>query len=279
MGNMKNTYYKKFPALCPIEKYYQEHYIYAVSSIDYKIKEKRFDTISIFYPNEIKFTSTKQFPLVIMSNGTGVRVEKYKPILLHLSSWGFIVAGNNDDSSALGDSTSRTLDFILELNKNDDLFKNKIDLKNIGVAGHSQGGVGAINAITKFDNSKLYKCCCVASTTTESLINSFHLDSFHYDMSLVNIPLFMTCSTGNFDMKITPLKELKENYDKVNAPCVIGRRKDVDHGDFLMAGDAYFTAWFCYFLKNDQNAKNAFVGENAEIKCNSLWVDVESKNM
>ena len=279
MGNMKNDYYKKFPATSPIEKYYQEHYIYAVSSIDYKVKENRYDTIKIFYPNEIKYISSKKYPLIIMANGTGVRVEKYKPILLHLSSWGFIVVGNNDDSSALGDSTSKTLDFILDLNKNDNLFKDRIDLNNIGVAGHSQGGVGAIHSITNFDNSKYFKCCCVASTPTESLINSFHLNDFKYDISLVKIPLFMTASTGNVDKKITPLEELKENYNKVNVPCVVGRRKNVDHGDFLMAGDAYVTAWFCYYLKGDEKAKDAFVGENAEIKHNPLWTDVESKNI
>ena len=38
----------------------------------------------------------KKYPLVIMANGTGVEYFKYEATFKHLSSWGFIVAGNDD---------------------------------------------------------------------------------------------------------------------------------------------------------------------------------------
>ena len=41
---------------------------------------------------------------------------KYEPTLKHLSSWGFIVAGNDDPSTATGDSAVKTLEYILNLN-------------------------------------------------------------------------------------------------------------------------------------------------------------------
>ena len=48
-------------------------------------------------------------------------------------------------TSALGDSSSKTLDYILSLNDaNNNFLYDKIDKDNIGIAGHSQGGCGVI---------------------------------------------------------------------------------------------------------------------------------------
>ena len=56
------------------------------------------------------------------------------------ASWGFIVVGNEDENSRTGASTSATLDFMLNLNKDSNSdFYGKIDVNNIGVSGHSQG--------------------------------------------------------------------------------------------------------------------------------------------
>ena len=80
------------------------------------------------------------YPLVIMVNGTGITASKYKSVFKHLASWGFIVVGNEDENSRTGASTSATLDFMLNLNKDSNSdFYGKIDVNNIGVSGHSQG--------------------------------------------------------------------------------------------------------------------------------------------
>ena len=55
----------------------------------------------------------KKYPLVLMVNGTGTEYYKYEPILKHLSSWGFIVAGNDDPSTINEDSAIKTLEYIL----------------------------------------------------------------------------------------------------------------------------------------------------------------------
>lgn len=36
------------------------------------------------------------------------------------------------------------------------------------------------------------------------------------------------------------------------------------------------TAWFMYYLKDDTEAGNAFFGENAEIRSNALYQDVQA---
>lgn len=101
-----------------------------------------------------------------MVNGTGVPASKYEAVLEHLATWGFIVIGNEDASSWDGVSSSASLDFLLTLNDSpDSVFYQKIDTNNIGIAGHSQGGVGAINAASVFENSDIYGSVYVASAT------------------------------------------------------------------------------------------------------------------
>ena len=43
-------------------------------------------------------------------------------------------------------------------------------------------------------------------------------------------------------------------------------------------GDPYMTAWFEYWLKNDQEAGKVFLGEDAELLKNDRWQDVRIKN-
>ena len=95
---------------------------------------------TIYYPSELK-NSVIQYPAVIMVNGTGVPATKYKTILNHLASWGFVVIGNEDPSSGNGNSTDQTLMYLLSENENSEsIFYHKIDTENIGLEGHSQGG-------------------------------------------------------------------------------------------------------------------------------------------
>ncbi len=66
----------------------------------------------------------------------------------HLSSWGFIIVGNDDPLTWFWDSAIKTLNYMLNLNKdNSSIFYNKIDTKKIWLSGHSQGGGGVINYI------------------------------------------------------------------------------------------------------------------------------------
>ena len=91
----------------------------------------------------------------------------------------------------------------------------------------------------------------------------------------------IVCSNGNADNGICPFNETKENYDKIvgNTKKVLGLRKNVDHGDMLVAHDPYMTAWFCFILKNDEEAGKAFTGKDAEfLRNNENWMNCEIKN-
>ena len=54
----------------------------------------------------------------------------------------------------------------------------------------------------------------------------------------------------------------------------MARRTDTEHGPMLYAGDGYVTAWFLYWLQDDEYAGGAFFGEQAELSENPLWQDV-----
>ena len=282
---MKSSYIEKIKTSFPIEGRYKNYGMYASSDITFENvgRIERVKKIKIYYPNEMILFPGKKYPLVLMVNGTGVEYPKYEATFKHLSSWGFIVAGNDDPSTCGGDSVVRTLQYILNLNnQNNNIFYNKIDIDKIGLSGHSQGGCGVFNAITKHgDLSKYFKCAFASSTPTKSLIEKLKLEPFKNEPELVNIPIMIVCSNGNADNGICPFNETKENYDKIvgNTKKVLGLRKNVDHGDMLVAHDPYMTAWFCFILKNDEEAGKAFTGKDAEfLRNNENWMNCEIKN-
>ena len=101
-------------------------------------------------------TSQDTYPVVIMANGTGVKASHYKEVFKHLSSWGFIVAGNEDENSRTGASSEATLEYLITQNSDSNsIFYHKLNLEHIGIGGHSQGGVGAVNAVTQQKNGNM----------------------------------------------------------------------------------------------------------------------------
>ena len=124
MGNMKSSYIDKIKTSFPIENIFRNYGIYASSDIKFEnVKNERIKSIKIYYPNEMILFPGKKYPLAIMVNGAGVENAKYEPTLKHLSSRGFIVAGNDDPSTCASDSVVKTLEYILNLNKSISLSK------------------------------------------------------------------------------------------------------------------------------------------------------------
>ena len=261
---------------------------YEVSSLEFDSENEAYKKYEVWYPSEMKDTD-KTYPLVIMANGTGVKASQYKEVFKHLASWGFIVVGNEDDNSRTGASSAATLDFILNLNedKSSD-FYNKIDTENIGIAGHSQGGVGAINAVTEQENGEAYKAIFAASTTSPYWGQDHVFGSeWRYDLSKINIPCFMVAGTGSADagtaeditktegQGICPLWAMQENYRSLHDSItkVMARKIGKDHGDMLRQADGYMTAWFMWLLQDDGEAAKAFIGETPEITVNPLYQD------
>lgn len=278
---VKDGYYNNVQTSAPLEKKYTQKGNYEVSYYEQDVNNKQWKKFEIWYPAELE-TTDNTYPLVVMVNGTGVVASKYKPIFDHLASWGFIVVGNEDESAGNGASASASLDYMLTLNSDSNSkFYGKIDVDKIGIGGHSQGGLGTINAVTAQDNGNYYKVMYAASAPTLQI--SVDLLKAPFDISGVHIPCFMVAGTKKTDAGdgknsgICPLVELQEKYSNISdgVSKIIARRVDTDHGDMLPYADGYMTAWFMYHLRGDEEAGTVFFGDNAEILNNANWQDVE----
>lgn len=289
----KNSHYYDFVKTGgPIENKYTPMGPLDVAHVSVSDGSDKFGDQQIWYPTELP-DSNKTYPVIINANGTGSIASTIEPVLKHLASWGFIVVGNDDKDSRTGESSAASLDFILA--SNDDaksIFKGHVDVDNVGIAGHSQGGVGAVNAATKQPNGDTYSALFVASPTSEYWgQSSVFGPEWAYDPMELHIPAFAMAGTGSFDagtatdihategQGITPLWSLQNTFKAIpdDVAKVIARRSDADHGDSLTSASGYMTAWFAYWLQGETEAGAAFSGDRPEIAANPEWQDVQIK--
>ena len=256
-----------------------------------------------WYPEGL---AQEKYPLIVLVNGTGFPATKYKSVFEHLASWGFIVAGNEDENTRSGASSQATLEYALSLNQDSSSpFNGKIDTGNIGIGGHSQGGVGTINAVTAQPGGQMYKAMFTASATalfwgTEKGLGA----DWAYNPAKIGIPCFQIAGTGDFDAGtgksdspddgpidmnnllevmqrlksrgICPLGSMQDNFAAIPEGVfkVMARRAGVDHGGVQDAAKGYMTAWFRMWLADDKEAAKVFTGTHPEILSNPSWQDV-----
>lgn len=255
-----------------IETKYLKKGKYETAYYEEKSNDKKTGKYLIHYPKELELND-KKYPVIVFNNGSGVTGSRYKYLFSKWASWGFIVLGNQDTSTWSGESADKTLSFLIEKSKDkDSIFYNKVDLNNIGVSGHSQGGVGTINSVTAQGNSSMYKTLVALSPIHESLCNDLN---WHYDISKINIPtLFISGGKGTEETEqYVPQDKLEVMYEKIKAPKAMARRVDAEHLDTDSFADGYVTAWFMWQLQGNEEASKAFIGDNPEIMQNEFYQD------
>ena len=234
------------------------------------------EKFEVYYPKDIY--NLGKVPVVIFLNGTGTPASKYPALQEHLASWGFITIANEENNSFYGEGVELSIRYLLfadTYSSNDDEspLKGHIDFDNIGVTGHSQGGIGVINGITIHPHSDMIKAAVMLSSTETDMAKAFLWDS---DSSLIHADTMMIGSTGQTDSAISPLESMQKTYEKITDDVVkvLARRNDCDHGEMLYFADGYVTAWFMYFLQGDEEAGKAFFGDNPELSANKLYQDI-----
>ena len=286
-------YYAQTQTGGEIEETYTAMGEYDVDYAEYPAQDLLIKQYKIWYPSALAGEEGREWPIVVMANGTGVPASRYTPVFRHLASWGFVVIGNEIQNSWSGGASAGALDLLAELNEDpSSLFYHKLDLDNVGSAGHSQGAIGAINAVTTQPNGDSYKALYLASTPSSLYASTLE---WAYDPALIDVPCFMTAGTGLLDageagspevaeeaqeVSIAPLWSQEENYSLIpdSVPKLRARRTGADHAEMLPWPDGYMTAWFMYWLQGDEAAGRAFFGPDAEIVHNPLWQDIE-KNL
>ncbi len=251
---------KTYP--CPVERKYHENG-------PYRVTVHSMDDIYVFVPDS---AHNAPLPTVVMLNGTGLKALHYRPVFEHLASWGFVVIGNDDSNAWNGRSALVSLDKALCQNSmaSSPLYQ-RIDLERIGVVGHSQGAMGAINAATEDDRFKvLYAASCPQKSLAKKL-------GWSYSMKTISIPTMLVAGTGWIDRRISPLDSLLHLAEELpdTTPMLLGRLKGVEHRFVLHDGDAYMTAWLRCFLADDADAASAFSGDTPEAINNPRWQDVK----
>lgn len=233
------------------------------------------EKFEVYYPKNIE--KMGKVPVVIFLNGTGTPSSKYPALQKHLASWGFITIANEESNSFYGEGVELSIRYlqladVYESGDDESPLKSHIDFDNIGVTGHSQGGIGVINGITIHPHSDMIKTAVLLSSTETYTAKALLWDS---DSSLIKVNTMMISSTGQMDSNISPLDSMKKTYDNISSDVtkVLARRNDCDHGEMLYYADGYVTAWFMWQLQNDNEASKAFIGENPELLNNKLYQD------
>jgi len=281
--SVKEDYYTEFSSSAPLEQKYSQPGEYEVFTLDDPSENETIKKVRFWYPSELAGNDEK-YPVIVVVNASGTPAFKYEPWFKRLASWGFIVVGNEDPQAGTGETTSIMLDYFLDLPQNHRL-NGRLDTENIGIVGFSQGGAGALAAVTMYDNGTVYKTIFTGSAAYPFLAGNM---GWKYDVSKISIPYFMAAGTGATDDKgvadiikeyagVSPLASMIENYEMISDEVlkVRARATGAEHEDMLARSDGYMTAWMLWQLCGDEDAAAVFVGENAEILHNSNWQDVE----
>ena len=234
-----------------------------------------FSKYTIYYPAELETTDEK-YPVIVVCNGSGTPISKYLSIPEHFASWGFIVIGTEEEYDWSGFSAEMCIRHLQKLNdnekigENENVFYQKVDFDNVGVVGHSQGGVGVLNAVTEQKHADIYKTAVSLSPTNKELAHDLEWD---YDAALVDIPILLIAGAGGGDDWVVTGEQLQDIYSDIDSGKVMLRRKDTPHNETLYTANGYVTAWFMWHLKGDEEAAKAFIGDTPEIFVNSLYQD------
>ena len=179
--SVAQDYYVQTVTGGPLEEKYTAMGDYEVAYAEYPAADLlSVGRYEIWYP-EAMAEQDRTWPVVMMCNGTGVAASRYTPIFEHLASWGFVVVGNEQQNSWSGADADDGIELLEDLNENPStVFYHKLDLERVGAAGHSQGAIGAINAVTTQDNGFRYKALYTASTPSSLYAQTLN---WAYDVS------------------------------------------------------------------------------------------------
>ena len=235
-----------------------------------------FKKYTIFYPSELE-TTERQYPVIVLCNGSGTPVSKYPAVPKHYASWGFIVIGTEEEYAWNGFGAEMSVRHLERLNANPQLEENKpnifyqkIDLDRVGIVGHSQGGVGVLNAVTAQEHQNVYRAAVSLSPTNQALADALE---WSYDASRVHTPILLLSGAGGGDDWVVTGEQLERIYSDITGVKVMARRRDTAHNEMLYAANGYVTAWFLWHLQGDAEAAGMFTGASPDLSGNPLYQD------
>jgi dienelactone hydrolase len=257
-----------------IEARYMSNGPYAVSKHENTVLQE-FEKFIVYYPSELE-CGNQTWPVIVLCNGSGTPLSRYPAVAKHFASWGFIVVGTEENYSWNAFGAEMSIRYLERWNENEtiedtrSIFYHKVDFGNVGIVGHSQGGIGVFNAITETQHKDIYKTAVSLSPTNMELAHNLMWD---YDVTKIEIPIMLMSGEGGGDDWVLTLDQLQAIYNNITSSKLMMRRVETVHNEMLYAPNGYVMAWFMWQLKNDTEAAKAFIGYSPEILSNPLYVD------
>ncbi len=260
------------------------------------------DTYDIWYPADLGAGGVVH-PVITWGNGTMAHPREYAYLLSHLASWGFVVIAADRTDTGTGIQMLDALRYLAGQNgEPNSIFRGKIDTAATGAAGHSQGGLGAINALARgggavstavtLEMPLSAACASLPSVDGRSAcIDPTAVTSG--SVLLVNGSADgISPATQQLPPELIGLQSMRAYYDTLPAELPKARAAVVgaQHNDIQGQPDCtnysctegvyrylgYLTAWFMDRLRGDSAAREAFLADTGELLHNPHWSDQAS---
>lgn len=204
-------------------------------------------------------------PIVAWGNGTGVTgTSIYAHLNEHMASWGIVVIASHSSSVGSGEYHRAGIDWLLEQNASaSSRFYGTLSAR-AGVAGHSQGGMGASAAVTHANVEAEVNVQGGGSSADRAALlltgtSDFMSSSIHTSYNLAQGPAFLASYQG---------------ADHISTPTMAGASS--------AGGVEYrrlYVAWMRCWLGDDAGACALFEGgQSCGICGDPGWAELVSKN-
>jgi len=248
----------------------------------------------------VRGAADARLPLLVWGNGSWASPEKYDYVLRHIASWGFAVVVSHDNRAADGQSLLDAVEHALAAaGETDSPLAGRIDSGRIGVAGHSQGAGGAMNALMAMDGR--LRTAIAVNLPSQKLCSAGDCERIPLDMPAGTGVLLVTGSKDGISPPDQagptdpPHQSARAYYDAVppGRAKVMGALVGADHNDiqgqpecpWLSLGCergaagyvGYLVAWLAWQLQDDAKAGPAYFGQgDGRMFLDGDWSDVAS---
>ncbi|GAB2660765.1 poly(ethylene terephthalate) hydrolase family protein [Nocardia goodfellowii] len=258
------------------------------------------DSYDIWYPADLGAGGVAH-PIITWGNGTLAHPREYAYLLAHLASWGFVVIAADRTDTGTGVQMLDAVEYLTRQNSNpDSIFAGKLDTRPAGAMGHSQGGLGAINALARGGVGTAVTLEMPMSAACSPLPavdgRSACIDPGAVtagSVLLVNGSADgVSPATQPLPVELIGMQSMQAYYDalpadlpKARAALVGAQHNDIQgqpdctnysctEGVYRYLG--YLTAWFMDRLRGDATARHVFRADTGELLHNPHWSDQAS---
>ncbi|MBP2478614.1 hypothetical protein JOF53_007486 [Crossiella equi] len=215
---------------------------------------------TVFRPAELGSRGCAKHPVLLWGNGSYATPADYAKLLRHLASHGFLVAAADTTQSGSGKEMLAGLDHLTAENtRAGSPYEGRVDLANVGAAGHSQGGGGAILAGADPRVRTTVPIQPGPQGSTDALSG----------------PVFYL--GGQLDVIVAPLLLILPRFRQTrHIPAVYGELAFAGHSAPSGDGGGYrgpITAWLRYHLLGDPLARAEFYGPGCHNCAARVWSD------